>query len=299
MNSLSPLSYLDVIARAGSIRRAAETLSITSTALNRRLLALETELGAPLFERDSRGVRLSAAGEVVIRHVRNQISDIERVKSQISELKGERRGRVAIACSQAFLPYFLPSQIAIFRAAHPGVTFTVLRREREAAEQALLDYSADVALVVEPVSLSVMNAVVRARQDIHAVMRSGHPLAQMQTIRLGDCIRYPIALPTSAHGVRQLVDLALAPLRGAPFVAVESDSFDLLRNYGAEPDIVTFQIPIGLPSSNQDGLVHRPVDKRDLQPADVFVGHLRDRALPSAAASFLEQIGEAIAVARG
>jgi DNA-binding transcriptional LysR family regulator len=298
LSSLSPLSYLDVIARAGSIRRAAETLSITSTALNRRLLALETELGAPLFERGSRGVRLSAAGELIIRHVRNQISDIERVKSQISELKGERRGRVAIASSQAFLPYFLPSQIAIFRAAHPGVTFTVLRREREAAEQALLDYSADIALVVEPVSLSVMNAVVRARQGIHAVMRSGHPLAEMQTIRLGDCIRYPIALPTSAHGVRQLVDLALAPLRRSPFVAVESDSFDLLRNYGAEQDIVTFQIPIGLPSSNQDGLVHRPVDQRDLQPADVFVGHLRDRVLPSAAASFLEQIGEAITAAR-
>lgn len=298
MSSLSPLAYLDVIARVGSIRRAAETLSITSTALNRRLLALETELGAALFERDSRGVRLSAAGEVLLKYVQRQAGDIEQVKSQISDLKGERRGRVAIACSQAFLPYFLPTQIAAFRKDHPGVVFRVLRREREAAEQALLDHSADLALVVEPVSLSVMNTVIMAQQDIHAVMRAGHPLEGKQELLLSDCIEYPIGLPTSPHGVRQLVDLALTHSRKKPFVAVESDSFDFLRNYRAEPNIVTFQVSTGLPDEGADGLVHRPVDRRDLQPAEVFVGHLRDRELPSAAASFLEQIRDAIATVK-
>ena len=99
MNNLSPLSYLDVIARVGSIRRAAEILSITSTALNRRVLALGAELGSPLFERVSRGVRPSAAGEVLIDHVRRQNADAEHVMSQMAELKGERRGRVVIACS--------------------------------------------------------------------------------------------------------------------------------------------------------------------------------------------------------
>ena len=294
MNSLSPLTYLDVIARAGSIRRAAEILSITSTALNRRVLALEAELGSQLFERLSSGVRLSAAGEVLIDHVRRQNAEAEHVLSQMSELKGERQGRVVIACSQAFLPYFLPAQIAIFRTSHPGVMFTVLRREREAAEQALLDHSADIAMVVEPVSLSVMNKVARLSQNIHAVVRAGHPLVQFATVRLEDCLRFPVGLPTTNHGVRQLFDLAMARARKSPTIAVESDSFDFLRNYLADRDIVTFQMPIGLPSAANEAFVHRPIDLRDLRQAEIFVGHLWGRSLPSAAASFLDQVASAI-----
>lgn len=294
MNSLSPLTYLDVIARTGSIRRAAEILSITSTALNRRVLSLEAELGSPLFERLPHGVRLSPAGEVLIDHIRRQSAEAEHVLSQMSELKGERHGRVVIACSQAFLPYFLPTQIAAFRESHPGVVFTVLRREREAAEQALLDHSADIAMVVEPVSLSVMRAVAQLSQNVHAVVRVGHPLAQFATVRLDDCLRFPVGLPTPNHGVRQLFDLAMALARKSPTIAVESDSFDFLRNYRADHDIVTFQMPIGLPSKDDDSFVHRPIDLRDLRPAEIFVGHLWGRSLPSAAASFLNQVGTAL-----
>ena len=293
VSNLSPLAYLDVIARAGSIRKAAEHLSITSTALNRRLLALEAELEAPLFERLPRGVRLSAAGEILIQHVRSQLADIQLLKLQIAELRGERRGRVSIACSQAFLPYFLPQQIALFRDAHPGVVFSVLRRERDAAEQALIDHSADIALVIEPISLRVMNAVARVKQVVHAVLREGHPLAARETVRLADCLDFPIGLPTPPHGVRQLLDLALAQMRSLPFVVVESDSFDFLRNYRSDDNMITFQVPIGLGTRDGLGMVHRPVDGRDLRPAEVFVGHLWDRPLQSSASSFLEQISDA------
>lgn len=287
MSSLSPLTYLDVIARAGSIRRAAEILSITSTALNRRLLALESELGSQLFERLSRGVRLSSAGEVLVDHVRRQNAEVERVLSQMSELRGERHGRVVIACSQAFLPYFLPVQIAAFRQSHPGVVFTVLRREREAAERALLDHSARI-------SPWWSNLYHSASQHVHAVVRAGHPLAVFPTVRLDDCLRFPVGLPTANHGVRQLFDLAVAPTRTSPTIAVESDSFDFLRNYRADSDIVTFQMPIGLPNTTGDTFVHRPIDQRDLQPAEIFVGHLWGRSIPSAAASFLDQVAAAI-----
>ncbi len=101
MRHLLPLHYIDAVVRAGSIRKAAEALAITSTALNRRILSMEQDLGVPIFERLPRGVRLSTAGEILIQHVRTQLSDMERVKSQIADLTGVRRGHVSIACSQA------------------------------------------------------------------------------------------------------------------------------------------------------------------------------------------------------
>jgi molybdenum-dependent DNA-binding transcriptional regulator ModE len=61
---------LDTVARAGSIRKAADRLRIASTALNRSILNVEKELGTPLFERLPRGVRLTAAGEVLIATIR-------------------------------------------------------------------------------------------------------------------------------------------------------------------------------------------------------------------------------------
>ena len=97
MRYMTTIRFIDAVARAGSIRKAADELAITSTALNRRILAVEEELGAPIFERLARGVRLNSAGEIFIHHIRNQISDMERVRTQIADLAGERRGSVAIA----------------------------------------------------------------------------------------------------------------------------------------------------------------------------------------------------------
>jgi DNA-binding transcriptional LysR family regulator len=113
MRGLQPLRFIDAIARAGSIRGAAEGLAITSTALNRRLLALEEELGVPVFERLPRGVRLSTAGELLIHHLRTQAADYEKLKGQIADLRASgaamfpspaRRPSCPISCPSASAP---------------------------------------------------------------------------------------------------------------------------------------------------------------------------------------------------
>jgi DNA-binding transcriptional LysR family regulator len=291
-----PLRYVDAVVRAGSIRKAAEALAITSTALNRRILAMEQELGVPIFERLPRGVRLSTAGEILIQHVRSQLSDMERVKSQIADLSGVRRGHISIACSQAVLPVFLPEQIALYRREHPAVTFRVYRRDREAAEQALVDHTADLALVFEPVRLSEFDTLIAVQQPIHALMSQGHPLAQTGPLRLRDCLRYPIAMPTHLYGVRSVLDAAVlrSSIKLAP--AVESDSFEFLRHYARQDTSISFQIPIGIssgPKAGQD--VSRPIDHRDVPPGILYLGQLRGRSLPVAVSRFASQMSAALA----
>lgn len=296
MRHLSPLDYIDAIVRAGSIRNAAESLAITSTALNRRVLALEEELGVPIFERLPRGVRLSTAGELLIHHIRNQAAEVERLKSRIADLAGERRGHVAIACSQALLPYFLPEQIAGYRASHPAVTFSVQVRDRAAAEQALIDFSVDLALVFEPVRLSEVQVLATARQTVHAVMPPDHPLAARDTVRLAEVAQYPIAMPTAQYGVRHLIDLGLRRSSVTLRPAVESDSFEFLRRLPSHEQILGFQIPIGLPvEDGVDGIVSRRLDKRDIPEGRLYLGQLRGRTLPVAAAKFAGQLERVLA----
>lgn len=296
MRYLTTARYIDAIAKTGSIRKAADALSITSTALNRRILAIEEELGVSIFERLPRGVRLSSAGEILIHHIRHQLSDMERVKSQIADLSGVRRGHVTIACSQALLPYFLPTQIAQYRREHQQVTFGVFLRDREAAEQALADHTADIAIVFEPVRMAAFHTLLRVRQPVHAVMTSDHPLASRKTLRLSECMSYPIALPTTPYGVRHLLEIAVrsASLRLDP--VIESDSFEFLRNQAVAEDIISFQIPIGLSESVYGGkMVSVPLDGRDVAAGVLYMGQLKGRTLPVASARFAAQLSSAFA----
>lgn len=288
---LTPLQYIDAIARAGSIRKAAETLAITSTALNRRLLSLEEELGVDIFERLPRGVRLSTAGELLIAHIRDQISDFEKLKSQIADLSGERRGHVAIACSQALLPYFLPEQISRYRKDHPAVTFGVSLRDRAAAEQSLVEMTSDIAVIFEPVRLREIQVLISVRQPLHAVMARNHPLAGRETIRLRDCAAFPIGLPTAQYGVRHLIDTALLRSSVDLPIALESDSFEFLRHYPGRENLVSFQIPVGLPTQGpSEDIVSRKVDTRDVPEGLLYLCQLRGRTLPVAAAKFAAQV---------
>ena len=284
---------VDAVAKSGSIRKAAEILAIDSTALNRRILAIERELGFDIFERIPRGVRLTTAGEILVHHIRTQSSDFERVKSQIADLSGDRRGHVSIACSQALLPYFLPEQISTYRNEHPGVEFSVLLRDRAAAEQALVDYSADLVLVFEPIRLVEFQNLLNIRQPLHAVMSANHPLTNQSTLRLRECLEYPIVIPTKNYGVRNLLELAVRRI-GLKFQAlVESDSFEFLRYYTTAENVLGFQIQIGLPRPQENGdVTSRPIATKDVPPGLLYFGQLKGRTLPVAAARFAQQVIE-------
>lgn len=296
MRHLQPLEYFNAIVAAGSIRKAAETLSITSTALNRRLLAIEEELGVDLFERVPKGVQLSAAGEILLLHIRDQIADMARVKSQISDLKGERRGHVAIACSQAILTSFLPVEISKYRSQHPFVTFSVQVRDRAAAEDALLDRSADLALVFEPVQLADFQTLLAVKQSVWVLMPKDHPLAHKPILRMRECLRFPVGLPTKQYGVRHILEASARRISLNLAPVVESDSFDYLRYQAAEEGIITFQIEIGLPLNLESiGLVACKLDERDVPDGMLYVGQLKGRTLPVAGAKFANQILAALA----
>jgi DNA-binding transcriptional LysR family regulator len=289
------LRYVDTVTRVGSIRKAAESLAITSTALNRRILALEEDLGVPIFERLPGGVRLSAAGEVLIQHVRGQLADMERVRSQIADLRGERRGHVTVAASQALMPFFLPEQITHYRKAHPAVTFSILRRDRSAAEQAITDMSADLALVFEPERPLDLHVLHKVRQPVHVLMRPGHPLGAQAVVRLRDCLRYPLALPNDQTGIRFLLERAVQRSSLSLRPVVEADSFEFLRCHALAENIVAFQIPIGLPlASDSETLATRPIDARNVPHGTLYLGQLRGRTLPVAVARFGQQVVETL-----
>lgn len=295
MKHLRILRYVDEVARTGSIRKAAEQLNITASAVNRRIMDLEEELGTPLFDRRARGVRLTAAGEVFVHYLRRQQGDMERMKSQIEDLKGLRRGEVRLACSQALALDFLPREIGAFRRRHPQVAFTVKVVDHELAMAALAAYDVDLVLVFRPAFLADFQPLMTLQQRLVAVMAADHPLARKRALRLRDCAAYPVALAERSIGGRQLLDQVASRAKIDFSIAAQTNSFELLRGLVTQAGLISFQIRIGtLPERNKLGLIARDIDDRDVPRANLVLGQLRSRNLPVATAMFAEQLARSL-----
>ena len=287
MRHTRTLACVAEVARSGSIRRAAERLHITPSALTRQIQDVEYELGTPIFERLATGMRLNAAGELLVRHVRDQLADLDRVRSQIADLSGVRRGHVAIACSQAFVTRVIPEEVEAYRARFPLVGFTVQVRDHAQAVAALIGFEADLALVLEPPPAAELQVLHACDQPLCAMLRADHPLAAGSgPVRLRDCLAHALALPDRSLAIRHHLERALGR-RGVPIeAAVESGSLEFLRNLVRREGLVSLQVPSGIP--DDPDLVARIIDPRDLEPMAMILGQMRGRSLSVAAAKFAD-----------
>jgi len=290
------LRYVDEVARAGSIRKAADILHVTPSALNRRIMDLEEEIGAPIFERHSRGVHLTSSGEIFVHSLRQQLADSQRMLSQIEDLKGLRRGHVRIACSQALAHGLMPEVITHFRRSYPLVTFNVLALDHERAMQALEAYEVDLIAVFKPMLSRNFSRLLTIKQRLVALVAKSHPLARARSVRLSDCVAYPLALPGHSLGGRQLLDEAFARARLTVTPAIESNSFEFLMGCVAASGAISFQIEVGSHPIYLAGMgvAPVPINNRDVPSADLVLGQFRERSLPVAVAKFCEELADSL-----
>ena len=300
MKHLQILEFIDAIAKTGSIRKTAESVNLTPSALNRRIQAFEREMGTAIFERLPTGVRLNAAGELLARHILNQLSEFEGLRSRIADLEGVRRGHVSIACSQAYAHHFVPQQIDIYRRRYPLVTFEVKVGDHVQAVAALDAHEADLAIIVQPPVSSPLQILAARPQSLCAIMRAAHPLATVARLRFRDCLRFPLVLADRTTAGRYLFDRALQRSGLQANVAISTNSFEFMRGYLLREPLVGFQIMSGLPPvGDRGGLVFRQIERRDAQTVAFVLGQLRGRTLPVACARFAEQVARALDARQG
>ena len=294
MNHLRFLKYIDEVARAGSIRQAAERLHVAPSAVNRRLQDVEEELGTPLFERLPRGMRLTAAGELFIAYVRGRAAELDQVLSQIEELQGLRRGTVRMVVSQALATGFLPKAMTAFRKSHPLVRFEVQVGDHVQALARLRAFESDLALVFNLAGEADLSLLARLEQKLLAVMHRSHPLARAAGgLRLRDCAAWPLALPNRDTGGRQMLEHFLARSSIKLRAQIESNSFELLRNCLDAEQAISVQFAIGAVADNSE-LVAREIEDRGFPRGSLVLAGLAARQLPVIAHAFAEHLSAAL-----
>ena len=244
-------------------------------------------MGTPLFERLPRGVRLTAAGEVLLATVRKSMADMRAATSQIEHLKGQVRGTVRIGCAESVATDFIPRAISVYQQRHSGVQFEMTTGATEQLYKQLIADEIDLMLVHEVPVSEQLKILASLKQPLCAMMRPGHALAQRQSLRLADCQKYPLALTDTSFGSRRALD-AIASKAGLRLeVSLQATTIQALKAYCRQTDAICFQFEIGTQREVESGdLVAIALSDKSLAQRSIALACRASRVLPIASQSF-------------
>ena len=289
------IHYFDAVRRAGSIREAARRLNVASSAVNRQILKLEEEVGTPLFERTSAGLKLTASGEALARHVIAVLQDLERARSDIGALKGGHAGEIRIAAVEGVCGEILPEAIQRMRERAPRVTITVETFGSFAIPSVISEGLSDIGIAFALRRNSDLHQVALGRFRLGAVARPDHAIAAKRKTTLAACLNSPIILATADLSINQLLGPEISRISRSLEPVVMSGSIELMRELTLRGIGIAFQTRVGLASAMDSGrLVHVPLDANGPIWSDLGVYVRAGRALPSHVDRFVQILAEEI-----
>src|SRR5919199_1044156 len=143
------MRVLREVARRGSFSAAAEALSFTQSAISQQIAALEREAGATLVQRSARGVRLTEAGEALVRHADAILARLAEAEAELEAIAGLRGGRLRMASFESAAATLMPLAIAAFRERHPAVELSLTMGEPEDSLPQLRAGELDLAITFD------------------------------------------------------------------------------------------------------------------------------------------------------
>lgn len=171
------LKVVAAIAEEASVTRAATRLHLTQSALSHQLRDAEEQLGRPLFERRSRKMVLTAAGERLLRSARSVLDELDRVEKEIQRSGSAERGLIRLSTQCYTVYHWLPPRLKIFQKKFPAVDVQLVVEATPHPLDALLDGKLDVAIACYPVRNSKIEYTPLARDEMVVLVPPQHPWA--------------------------------------------------------------------------------------------------------------------------
>lgn len=283
------IRYFDAARRAKSIREAARQLNVASSAVNRQIIKLEEEVGAPLFHGLPTGLALTAVGEALARHVITVFQDLERTGSEIEDLQGARAGHITVAVVESVAASILPRVIDQVRAQSPRITFTIAVLGSFDIPGAIARGDADVGVAFALRKSSDLRQVFLSQFRLGAVVRPDHPLARKKAVTVSACLGYPLILATPDLSITGLLEAVLSEGPAYLSPVITSGSIELMQELVIRGHGVAFQTKVGLEGRLAEGsLVHIPIDAKGPLWSDLGIYTRSSRQLPTTTAKFVQ-----------
>jgi DNA-binding transcriptional LysR family regulator len=283
------MRVLREVAVRGSFSAAAESLSFTQSAVSQQIAALEREAGTTLVQRSARGVRLTEAGEAVVRHTDAIMARLAEAEAELEAIAGLRGGRLRMAAFESAGATLMPPAIAAFRHEHPAVELSLSLSEPEDCVPLLRSGELDLAIVFE-------SAVRRSDDGIHRthliedpmflVLPRDHPLASRRRVRLADLAGEAWIGGQADCECNRLISRACAAAGYEPRIAFETDDYTAMQGFVAAGVGVSLIAELGL-TSVRDDIVVRDLG-RETPVRQIYAATLEDGYRSPATQAMLE-----------
>ena len=275
------------VAEQRHFTRAARALGMAQPSVSAHVRRLESETGTALFHRMKGNISLTPAGEALLPFARRIVADVDAATTEIREVEGLARGRLAVGATPSLAATLLPPALGRFHAAYPRIELSVRESGSRELVAALEEGAVDVALVILPVRQDVLETQPLLREELVVAVAKTHPLASRRTITMADLRDVPLVMFREGYDLRASTEAAFRAAGIAPSFAVE----------GGEMDGVLRLTAAGLGAAIVPSLViESPGPLRAIRIAGsaltrtVGLAHRRDRHLSRAGQELVETV---------
>ncbi|SEP20804.1 DNA-binding transcriptional regulator, LysR family [Salinihabitans flavidus] len=206
------LKYFDEVARQRSIRKAALVLNVSSTSVNRKILKIEEELGASLFDRTPEGVELTAVGGILLEHCRRVLHEFDRTRVLIDDMRDLRTGHLNIITVDSVAIGSLPRAINEFSKVYPDISISVTTAQPEDVVDAVAMGDADIGIAFTFTSHPDVRILSEKSAPFGALVRPDHPLSGWPSVTVEDLAGYRLIRTIDARGRNSIIDQAMSTL---------------------------------------------------------------------------------------
>lgn len=272
----------------GSLTAGADRLGVSLAAASKRMAELESHVGAPLLERSKRGVRTTAAGQILLPHAVEMVARLEQLALAMSDVRGGTTGHLRLWANTSAFGGFLPDLLGRFVKAHPGVVLDLEDAISEDGVRAVARGAAELAVIGDNTAAEGLHTQVAHVDELVLLLPAGHPLAPTrprQAVDLADVLAYDLVAfsrPTSL--TRQLAadaDALQRPLR----IRAQVRSFDAMgRMVAAGLGLAVLPREGTVPYARSFGLVVAPLEGMRTQRHLLWAMRSREGLSPAARA---------------
>jgi DNA-binding transcriptional LysR family regulator len=222
------LRYFLEIIRQNSFSKAAQTIHISQPTLSKVIRTMEEELNMPLFERSTRRVRLTDAGELLARHARRVIQAMEDLEAAFDDLAQLRAGTLRLGLPPVIGVSFFASAIAEYKRRYPQIRVELIEEGGKDIEKAVMDGNVDVGVVVMPVSDGKLGTMPLLKRRLKLVLSVRHPLKGRTEVELKQLRNERFILFRKGFSLHDRVREACVREGFEPIVVAESSQWDLI-----------------------------------------------------------------------
>jgi LysR family transcriptional regulator, nitrogen assimilation regulatory protein len=225
------LKALVTVAETGSVTRAAELLHLVQPAVTRQIRSLEDELGVALFERTRYGMRPTRAGESMAERARRALAELDRARAELTVTPEAVTGTVSVGLLESTAEMLSGPLVSAILRDHPAIELRVLSAYSGHLQQWLDGGDLDLSLLYNLTSTPSLNVRPLLSERLWVVAPASAGLQPGRPVTVADAVTHPLVMPTPGHGLRTLVDRAIAQAQASAEIAVATNSMTLQKQF--------------------------------------------------------------------